>query len=502
MQKVRQRRIGITIMNRENFFSGFVWKFLEQIISQIVSFTISIVLARLLTPHDYGVVALVNVFIVIAGVFVTSGFSTSLIQKKDADELDFSTIFYCSLALACIIYLILFVSAPFIADFYHNMQLSLVVRVFGLTLPILAVNSIQQAQVARHLAFKKIFFSTTVATVVSGIFGIAFALMDFGVWALVFQYLISNIASMFVLFIQISWRPKLMFSLKRAKSLMSYGWKVMAADFLGTFFAQLRSLVIGRFYAPSALAFYNRGQQLPNLLSNNIDTTISSVLFPYMSQAADDPKKMKEIVRRSLRISSYIIMPLMLGLMVTSKPIIILLLTSKWINAVPYMQWLCVASALSTITNTNLQVMRASGRSDILLKIELIKKPVYLLLLLISIKISVIAVAITMTIYSFYAAIVNIRPNQRIIGYSYGEQLREIAPSLILSIVMAIVIWPISLLTLPAFGTLIIQIICGATFYLLCSYLLRFEAFKYLNGFLITKIKGTNEVDKNESGLS
>lgn len=476
-------------MDSKSFFSGFVWKFCEQIMAQLVSFIVSIVLARLLTPHDYGIVALVNVFIIIAGVFVTSGFNTSLIQKKDADELDFSTIFYCSLLFSLLIYFILFASAPLIANFYNNKSLTLVVRIFGLSLPILAVNSIQQAQVARHLAFKKIFFSTTVATIVSGMFGIIFAIMGFGVWALVLQYLINCISAMIVLFIQIPWRPKLIFSLKRAKSLMSYGWKVMAADFMGNFFAQLRSLVIGRFYRPSALAFYNRGQQFPNLLSNNIDTTISSVLFPYMSQAADNPQKLKMIVRRSLRTSSYLIMPLMFGLMVTSKPIISILLTRKWLNAVPYMQWLCVANAFSTITNTNLQVMKASGRSDILLKIELIKKPVYLVLLFISVKISVLAVAVTMTIYSLYAALVNIGPNKRIIGYSYSEQLKDILPSLLLSVVMSMVVWPLAELPLPTLIILIMQILCGAGFYVLASYLLHLDAFKYLIDFIFSKVR-------------
>lgn len=476
-------------MNRENFFSGFIWKFCEQVMAQLVSFIVSIVLARLLTPHDYGIVALVNVFIIIAGVFVTSGFNTSLIQKKSADELDFSTIFYCSLFFSLIIYLILFMSAPLISNFYHNKSLTSVVRVFGLSLPILAVNSIQQAQVARHLAFKKIFFSTTIATIISGIFGIIFAILNFKVWALVLQYLINCLSAVVVLFVQIPWRPKPIFSFRRAKSLMSYGWKVMAADFLGNFFAQLRSLVIGRFYTPASLAFYNRGQQFPNLLSNNIDTTISSVLFPYMSQAADDPQKLKAIVRRSLRTSSYLIMPLMFGLMVTAKPIILLLLTKKWVEAVPYMQWLCVANAFSTITNTNLQVMKASGRSDILLKIEIIKKPVYIILLLISVKVSVLAVAITMAVYSLYAALVNIGPNKKIIGYSYREQFKDIAPSLILSTIMALVIWPISRLMVPIWCILVIQILCGVLFYLVCSYLLHFEAFKYLNNFIILKIK-------------
>lgn len=476
-------------MSKDSFFSGFLWKFCEQVMSQIMLFVISIVLARLLTPHDYGEVALVNVFIIILSVFVTSGFSTSLIQKKEADQLDFSTIFYCSLFFSFLIYIFLFIFSPYIASFYRNKNLISVVRVLGLVLPILSINSIQQAYVARHLAFKKIFFSTTLATACSGIISIALAKLGFGVWSLVFQYIINNFLSMIVLFFQISWKPKLIFSITRAKSLLNYGWKVMVADFLGNFFAQLRSLVIGRFYSPSDLAFYNRGQQFPNLLSNNIDTTISSVLFPYMSSAANEPKKLKNIVRRSLRISSFLIMPLMFGLMVTAKPIILLLLTEKWIKAVPFMQWLCIANAFSTVTNANLQVMKASGRSDILLKIELIKKPVYLVLLFLSVKISILSVAVTMAIYSIYAAFVNIGPNKRIIGYSYTEQIKDIVPSLTLSVLMALVIWPIEKLHLPIYLILIIQILIGIFFYTFFAYLLRLEPFEYLIRFVVSKFK-------------
>ena len=479
-------------MGKDNFFSGFLWKFFEQVMSQIVSFFISIILARLLTPHDYGEVALVNVFIIIASVFVTSGFSTSLIQKKGADDLDFSTIFYCSLIFSFLLYLVIYVSAPLISNFYYNKDLIPVIRVLGFVLPILAINSIQQAYVARSLAFKKIFFSTTFATIASGIIGIILAINNFKVWALVYQYLVNNVLSAFVLFVQIPWRPKFHFSINRAKSFMAYGGKVMVADFLGNFFAQLRSLVIGRFYTPADLAFYNRGQQFPNLLSNNVDTTISSVLFPYMSQSADDPQKLKSIARRALRISSFLIMPLMFGLMVTAKPLILLLLTKKWVKAVQFMQWLCVANAFSTITNANLQIMKASGRSDLLLKIELLKKPVYIVLLFISIKINILSVAITMTIYSVYAAIVNAKPNKKIIGYSYKEQISRSAQSLLLSLRMALIIWGLDRLPISLSLILIIQISLGIFIYVLGAYFFHLDSLKYLVNFILKKFKRLN----------
>ena len=476
-------------IERFSFFSGFFWKFNEQIMGQLVSFIVSIILARLLSPKDYGLVSLVNVFIVLANVFVTSGLSTALIQKKDATDMDFSTVFYCNFALAWLLYFLIFLLSPNIAIFYHDKRLINIVRIFALNLPISSINSIQQAYVARKIAFRKIFFATSVASIISGLVGIFLAYKGWGVWALVIQILSNTIMATLVLFIQIPWHPQLIFSIKSAKELINYGWKVLAADFLGTFFAQLRNLVIGRFYTATDLAFYNRGDQFPNLLSNNIDNTISSVLFPVMSKYGDDVDKLKSMVRRSLRISSYIITPIMFGLAVIAKPLILILLTNKWLPAVPYMQILCISNVFSTITNTNLQVMKASGRSDVLLKIELIKKPIYIILLFIGIKFSVFMVAVTMAIYSFYAACVNMRPNKKIINYSAKDQLSDVFPSIFLSVLMAIITSLINFLNLSNILTLVIQVMLGIIIYVLGSKIFRLEPYTYMKKYIVELVK-------------
>lgn len=479
-----------------SFFSGFFWKFSEQIMSQLVTFIISIVLARLLSPNDYGLVAIINVFIILANVFVTSGLSTSLIQKKDASHVDFSTIFYANLLFSFIVYFVMFLLAPFIAKFYNNMSLSLLVRVFALTLPISAYNSIQLAYVARHMLFRKIFVSTSIAAVLSGILGIVAAWKGAGVWALIIQNLSNTIFATVLLSLQIHWRPKAEFSIRSFKGLMDYGWKVLAADFMGNFFAQLRNLIIGKFYNPSSLAYYNRGDNFPNLISNNIDNTISSVLFPVMSKHGDDTNRLKKMTRRSLRTSSYIIMPLMFGIAAVASPLIQVLLTKKWMQSVPFMQILAVSNAFSTITNTNLQVMKASGRSDTLLKIEFIKKPVYILLLLISIRYDVIVVAYTMLIYSLYAALVNMQPNKKIIGYTFKEQASDVLPSLSLSIIMFLIVWPISFASLNPLALLILQIIVGILFYVLCSILFKIEPYIYLIRYFKGKFFSRNRKGK------
>lgn len=478
---------------RNSFFSGFFWKFSEQIAAQLVSFVVSIILARILSPTDYGIVSLVNVFIVIANVFVTSGFSAALIQKKDADGLDFSTVFYISLVFSFLIYGIVYLCAPLIANFYKNTNLIPIVRVFALQLPLSSFNSIQQAYVSRHMAFRKIFFSTTVATILSGIIGILLAIMGWGVWALVFQTLLSTAFQTIVLFFEIPWRPKLEFSMRSARELIGYGWKVFGASFLGTFFNELRNLIIGRFYSPADLAYYNRGSRMPDLIANNIDNTITSVLFPVLSKHSDNYDKLKSMIRRSIRTSTFIIMPMMFGLAVAAKPVTQILLTDKWLPSVPFMQCLCISGAFGSISNANMQVIKASGRSDILLKLELIKKPLYLLFLVASIKINVLAVAISMAIYNIVGMLINVKPNKKLINYSYKEQFRDIFPALTLSVLMSLCILPIQFLNLNPLVELTLEITCGIILYIGGSCIFRLEPFfyllEYIKSFFNARIK-------------
>lgn len=474
---------------RNSFFSGLFWKFSEQITAQLVSFVVSIILARILSPTDYGIVSLVNVFIVIANVFVTSGFSAALIQKKDADGLDFSTIFYISLAFSFLIYGIVYLCAPLIANFYKNTNLIPIVRVFALQLPLSSFNSIQQAYVSRHMAFRKIFFSTTVATILSGIIGILLAVIGWGVWALVFQTILSTTFQTIVLFFEIPWKPRFQFSMQSAQELIGYGWKVFGASFLGTFFNELRNLIIGRYYSPSDLAYYNRGSRMPDLISNNVDSTITSVLFPVLSKHSDNYDKLKSMIRRSIKTSTFIIMPLMFGLAVAAKPVTQILLTDKWLQSVPFMQCLCISGAFGSISNANMQVIKASGRSDLLLKLELIKKPLYLVFLIASIKINILAVAISMAMYNIIGMMINVKPNKRLIGYSYKEQFIDVFPALLLSLIMSLCILPIQFLNLSPFVELLCEMALGILIYVGGAIIFKLEPFFYLLEYVKSFLK-------------
>lgn len=469
-------------------FSGIFWKFAERILAQGLSFVVSLVLARILLPEDYGVVAIVLVFITFADVFVVSGFSTSLIQKKDANETDFSTIFYCSLVVSIVLYLMVFSASEAIASFFNMPILSSVLKVFALRIPLSSFNSVQHAYVSRHLMFKKFFFSTLFGTLLSGVAGIIFAVKGFGVWALVIQYLANSCVDSIVLAFTISWHPKFLFSWRAAESLMNYGWKILVSSFLGVFFYQLRNILIGKFYSSSELAYYNKGQQFPSLVANNISTSIMSVLFPVLSNKSDDITAIKTMLRRSVQVSSYIMFPLLFGMATIAKPMVLILLTEKWLASVPFVQILCLSSAIELIDSISVQGLNAIGESGAVLKLELIKKPVYLMLLILGLRKSVLAVAVSLLINSVYVSVVHTGMLKLYIGYGFRELTKDLLPAFSLSVVSCGICWFSELLPIPKLLILFIQFFVAVTIYILLSKILKVESYKYLLDFAMSRI--------------
>lgn len=416
---------------------GFVWKLSERFLAQGITFLVSILLARRLTPEDYGIISIILVFITFADVFVINGFSNALIQKKDASSLDFSTMFYCSLAVSIGIYGVLFFAAPWIAQFYDIPILSLVLRVFALRLPLSALNSVQHAYVARKMIFRKYFFSTLGGTLISGVVGIVMANRGFGVWAIVGQYLSNTIVGSVVLLFTIDWHPQWKFSVQSAKPLMRYGWKVTASSFSGVFFNQLRSLIIGKFYTSADLAYYDRGRNFSTLATDNIGNALVSVLFPSFANSSGDLGLLKQKLRNAVKMISFAVLPITVGIAVVAEPMVRVLLSEKWIGSIPYIQLLCLSAAIGMIGDVSMQTLNAIGRSDVVLKLEFIKKPVYLILLVVGIKISVLAVAITMLVYSVYSTLANVVPLKKYIGYTLVELARDLLPAMLMSIAMA-----------------------------------------------------------------
>jgi len=478
--------------NKVAVVSNVFWRLLERFGAQGVTFIVSIILARLLDPNVYGAVALVTVFISILQVFVDSGLGNALIQKKSADDIDFSTVFFFNVVFCLILYALIFFAAPWIASFYNQPELVPVVRALSLTIVISGVKNVQQAYVSKNMMFKRFFFATLGGTIGAAIIGIYMAYNGYGIWAIVFSNLFNIAVDTTILWLTVKWRPKLLFSFKRLKGLFSYGWKLLVSNLIDTVYEDLRTLVIGKMYSSDDLAFYNKGKQFPNLLVSNLNTSIDSVLFPAMSEAQDNPTYIKSMTRRAIKTTTYFIMPLMVGLAACSKPFISILLTDKWLDCVPYMQVLCFAIALHPILIANLNAIKAMGRSDIYLKLEIARKIVGFSTLFATMWISPYAIAWGVLANSLLNQIVNAWPNKSLLRYGYLEQVRDILPEILLSLFMGVLVYSVRLLGMSNWVTLIIQVPLGVVVYLGASILFRFESFLYMlplvNGFLNKKV--------------
>ncbi|NLL02118.1 MAG: lipopolysaccharide biosynthesis protein [Mollicutes bacterium] len=480
-------------INKTKVISSLFWKLMERGGTQGIQFIVQIILARLLLPEDFGAIAIVMVFISLAQVFVHSGLNTALIQSKDVDDVDFSSVFYLSLFVAALLYILIYFTAFFTADFYRDPILIPVLRVLALTLFFGAFNSIQNAYISRNMMFKKLFYSSVGAILISGTTGIIAAYMGFGVWALVIQQLINQISITIIMWFTVKWRPKLIFSIKRVTKLFSFGWKLLASSLLNALYVDIRTLIIGRFYTPSVLGYYNRGQQFPKVIVSNISGSIQSVMLPTLSANQDNTKRVKEMMRRAIKTSSFMIFPMMIGMAVVAEPLVKIVLTDKWLPAVPFLQIFCASYALMPIHTANLQAINALGRSDIFLRLEIIKKIIGLIILVISLQFGVYAIALGQVISGIISTFINAYPNKELLFYSYKEQWIDIMPSLLLSIVMGSIVYLFNFLYLQAWKILFLQVALGAIFYIGLSKVLKVENLNYL----IATIKEFANLRKN-----
>lgn len=473
---------------KSSVISSLLWKFLERIGTQGVQFIVAIVLARLLSPRDFGLIALVTVFVALANVFVQSGLNTALIQKKDADNLDFSTVFYASLAIATLLYGGLYAGAPLLADFYNGQtKLIPVIRVLALMLLLGAVNSVQEAYVARNMMFKKLFYRSVGAIVPSGIFGVVLAYLGCGIWALVGQQLMNSFLMCIIMWFTVRWRPQLAFSFARFKGLFSFGWKLLCSALLDTGYRNIRDLVIGKMFSPADLGFYNRGDQFPKIIISNINASIQSVLLPSLSTVQDDRARLKNLARRSIKTSSFLILPLMAGLAAVAKPLTLVVLGEKWLPAVPFIQICCFSYAFWPIHTTNLSAINAVGRSDVFLKLEIIKKCYGLVVLALAIWLfrSPVGIAASAAVTAPLGSFVNAYPNKKLLNYGFGEQMKDFLPSFALALVMGMCVYLTSGIfadefAMPAILQLPVLIAMGAVLYFGLAKLFKLECLDYL----------------------
>lgn len=466
--------------------SSFLFKLAESIGMQGVSFVVSVVLARLLDPSDYGVLTMLTVFIAVSQVFVQSGLNTALIQKKDVDERDLSSAFYVSLGIAAVLYALLFALAPAISRFFAMEALSPVLRVLALVLLPGALVSVQNAVVARQMAFRRQMAASLLCTILSGAVGIGMAAAGAGYWALVGQQLVNQFGMALVLLIMVRWRPRAVFSWPRVRGLIAFGWKLLLSSLLETGYNNLRTAVIGKKYAQETLGFYNRGKQFPELVMNAVNGSIQSVMLPVLAEKQEDVPRMKQMMRRSVMVSSFLVLPMMAGLAAVAAPLVRLLLTDKWLPCVPFLQICCIDFAFYPIHTANLQAINAMGRSDVFLRLELIKKSYGLVILAVTVLCfdSVYAIAWGAVASTLLSAAVNASPNRRLLGYGYLEQMRDVLPPMGLSVVMFIAVSAVGLLPLAPLPLLALQVAAGAAIYGGLALLLRLESLRYLTDML------------------
>lgn len=465
---------------KKKVLSGLFWKVMENGGTQGIQFLVSVLLARMLTPAESGDVMLIMIFITIGNVFVQSGFNTSLIQKHEVDEADYSSAFYMSASIAVILYVILYLSAPSIAQFYGQPVFSPVLRVLSVTLFFGAVTSIQSAAVARNMEFQKLCMASLFAAAGSGVIGVFMAARGFGLWALAMQQFFYSFFLMVVLAFLVKWRPRLLFSVKKAGELFSYGWKILCSGLIDTVFSNVYGLVIGKLYNSDMMGQYSRGNQFPALIANNLGAAIQSVMLPAFSACQDERDRMKSMVRRSIVTSSYVVFPMMAGLIAVAEPLVKLLLTDQYLPCVPILRMLCVAYATWPLHVANLQAINAMGRSEIFLKLEIVKKAVSVAALLISIPFGITAMVALKAVTDFICTFINAYPNKKLLNYSFSQQWRDVFPSLLLSAVMCAIVYGVQYIIEGTLLTLTVQIILGVLIYGGLSWLFKLESFLYL----------------------
>ena len=469
-------------------FSNFSWKFAEQICTQIVQFIVSVVLARILLPEDYSVVSIIAIITSFCNVFIEGGLSKALVQKKDSDILDYSTVLYTSYTVSFFFYICLFIAAPYIASIYKNQLLIRVIRIYALSLFITPISTIQYSYISKKLQFRKLFWASFIGTVLSGVIGIYLANSGFGAWALVGQRMIDSFVDTLIIFFCIDLRPTISFSFDRLKRLWKYGSKVLGTSIVDMIYDNIRPLIVGLQFSTADLAYYEKGRSYPNILNSAINSTLSAVLFPLIVSVQDDYDRVKSLMRRFIRVTSFVLFPTLLGLAAVANNLVILLITDKWIGTVPYIRIFCVFYMFQLLQTGNLQALFAIGRSDIVFKLAVIKKSINFILLFILILFShspylLAALGILTSLIAYF---INALANKKLLNYGLFDQLIDIMPNLFLSLAMYFLVYYIGYLNVQLHFLLLIQVLLGCGFYILMSFMFKNSSLLYI----LSMIKG------------
>lgn len=467
---------------KKSTVDGMLWIFSERMCAKLVSFCVTLVLARLLVPEDYSVISVTAIFFTFCNVILRGGLNTALVQKKDADSLDYSSVLCLTLSMAAVLYAVAFFAAPWIAKLYAKEQLTAVIRVMGLSFFILAFKSVLNAYTSSHLQFRKFFFATIVGTVISAAVGIGMALKGFGAWALVAQEMTNNLIDTLMLLLTTGMKVRLRCSIQRLRQLFAFGFQNFVSSLVNVIYGQLSPLVIGLRFSTVDLAFYSKGRSFPELINTTLSETMTEVLFPVMAKVQDSIEDVRNVTRRYMKTSTYVIFPIMMGLIVVADTFVRLLLTEKWMDCSVYIKIFSVSYLLELISVGTVQALRAIGRSDAVLKLQLQKKALSLVVLVAFIVLAKQpeALAICAVVCSLLAFLVNSIPAKKILGYGCWAQVRDLLPNLLLSLLMVLPVALLGRLPIPDLALLPLQILTGAAVYVGLSILLRNENFRFV----------------------
>ena len=466
------------MIQKHNLSKSFFWKFLERFSVQGTQFLIQIILARLLTPEHYGALAIMMIFINISNVIIQNGFNTSLIQNKDATDEDFSSVFWLLLAISTLVYILLYFSAPFLASYYHMPYLEEPFKILCLMLIPGALNSVQLAIIRRKMDFKKEFKSNVVSIIISGVAGISCAYLNFGLWALVIQVLLNNTIACITMWHVVGWRPQFVFNFTKVKILFSYGYKLVLAGLLDSLSNDLSAFIIGAKYNASSLGYYTRGKLFPSGIMGVLNSAVQSVMLPALASLQDNRDEAKKVMRNAMILSAFCVFPMMAILAGVAKPMVLFLLTDKWLECVPYIQIFCFSFAFWPVHTSNLQAINAMGRSDIFLKLEIYKKIMAWTCLAFAVfyfdtPLAIAGIGMLTTLISCF---INSYPNKYLLNYSYSEQMKDILPYFFLSLLTFVLVNSLDSINDNLLVVLLLKSIVGCCFYTLIASVLKLKA--------------------------
>jgi teichuronic acid exporter len=474
---------------KQKTISGLLWSFIENFSRQGIALIFGIILARLLSPREFGLIGMIAIFLAISQSFIDSGFTQALIRKKDCSQADFSTVFYFNLAASIFFYFLLFISAGLISRFFEEPQLKLIIRVVGLGLVINAFSIVQRARLTKRIDFKLQTRITVIASIIAGITGILFAYSGYGVWSLVIKSLTGFVFTSFLLWLWNKWKPDLSFSRKSFREMFPFGYKLLVSGLIDTIYRNIYLLIIGKYFSATELGFYSRADQFSSLPSSNITGVIQRVSYPVLSEAQDDMQTLKKAYKKIVKSTMFITFILMFGMAAIAKPMVIALIGEKWMPSVIYLQLLCFVGIFYTLSSINLDMLNVKGRSDLFLKLEVIKKVLAIPIIVLGIFFGIKILILGMIVISMISCYLNSLYSGRLIGYSIAEQIKDLIPAFFLSVFVNGFVFLAGILISATPATIIVlQVLFGAMLTIGLCELLGFKDYLYLREILAEKL--------------